>query len=84
MTLAEQCNLIRSREDLVAFIRALNKDLRDNPDSWENPTLDQFLEALGAWIADMDGYYINQGKAVPERVDWKIAGEMLMAASMYE
>lgn len=84
MTLAEHNNSIRSREDFVAFVKALSKDLRDNPASWENANLERYLEALGAWVEDMDGYYINQGKPVPPQPDWKVAADMLMAAKMYE
>jgi len=84
MMLAESSNLIRSREDFVEFIKALTKDLRENPASWENATLDRFLEALGAWVEDMDGYYLNKGKPVPQQPDWKVAADMLMAAKTYE
>ena len=84
MTLAEQCNSIRSREDLVEFVKALRKDLRDNPGSWENSNLDRYLEALGAWVGDMDGYYLNRDQQVPQHPDWKIVGDTLMAAKLYE
>lgn len=84
MTLAEQTASVHSREDFVAFVQALSKDLRDNPATWENDSLERFLEALGAWVEDMDGYYINQGKPVPQQPDWKVAADMLMAATMYE
>lgn len=84
MTLAEHNDSIRSREDFVAFVKALSKDLHNNPASWENASLERFLEALGAWVEDMDGYYINQGKPVPQQPDWKVAADMLMAAKMYE
>ena len=84
MTLAEHNNSIRSREDFVAFVKALSKDLRDNPVTWENANLERFLEALSAWVEDMDGYYINQDKPVPQQPDWKVAADMLMAAKMYE
>jgi hypothetical protein len=84
MTLAEHNNSIRSREDFVAFVKALSKDLRDNPSSWENSNLERFLAALAAWVDDIDGYYLNQGKTVPQQPDWKVVGDMLMAAKMYE
>jgi len=84
MTLDEYNNSIRSREDLIAFINALRKDFRENPVSWENGTLERFLEAVGAWVNDMDGYYTNQGKSVPQQPDWKFVGDMLMAAKVYE
>ena len=84
MTLAEHINSIRLREDFVGFAKALSKDLHDNPESWENATLERFLEAVGPWVEDMDGYYINQGKPVPLQPDWKVMGDILMAAKMYE
>ncbi len=84
MTLNEHHNAIRSREDFVTFVNALSQDLRTNKESWENGTLERFLEALGAWVEDMDGYYINQGKPVPQQPDWKVLGDILLAAKMYE
>lgn len=84
MTLAQHNNSIRSREDFVAFVKALRKDLCDNPTTWENTDLGRFLEALAAWVEDMDGFYSNQGKPVPQQPDWQIASDMLMAAKMYE
>lgn len=84
MSIPEQANSIRSREDFVAFVRALSKDFKDNPQSWENDNLYRFLEALGAWVEDMDGYYRNQGKPAPQQLDWKTFGDMLMAAKVYE
>ncbi|MBI5386520.1 MAG: hypothetical protein HZA90_17765 [Verrucomicrobia bacterium] len=84
MTLTEHNNSIRSREDFVAFVKALRNDLHDNPATWENSNLERFLEALAAWVEDMDGYYTDQGKPVPQQPDWKVAADMLMAAKMYE
>lgn len=77
-------NSIRSREDFVAFAHALSKDLKDHPESWENNDLPHFLEALRAWVADMDGYFLNQGRPVPQQLDWKTFADILMAAKMYE
>jgi len=83
MGLIDQCNSVRSREDFVAFATALAKDFRDNRDSWENASLDRFLEALAGWVNDMDGHYINKGVSPPQS-DWNVLAEMLMAAKMYE
>ena len=84
MTRVEQCDSVESRPDFVAFVRALRQDLKRNPEGWENNTLDLFLEALGAWAEDMDGYYLNQGKPVPTLPDCKLLASMLMGATMYE
>ena len=84
MSIPDKNNSIRSREDFVAFVHAFSKDCKDNPESWENNDLPRFLEALGAWVQDMEGYYLNQGKPVPQQLDWKAFADMLMAAKMYE
>ncbi len=75
---------VGSKQEFVAFIREMNDDLRRCPDQWENPTLDRYLEAMAAWVEDMDGYYLNRGEAVPQQPTWKVLADILMAAKMYE
>jgi hypothetical protein len=82
--LEEAVQQVRSRADLATFIGALLADLRERPDEWENRDLNDFLEALKAWILDMDGYYQNIGEKMPEQPGWKIIGQMLLAARIYE
>jgi hypothetical protein len=84
MELHERVERIRSREELVDFIHALRADLLARPDEWENPTLERFLEALAAWTGSMDAAYQNTGREVPDQPSWKVLGDMLMAAKMYE
>lgn len=82
--LHEQVAEIQTRADLVAFVEALRADLKANPKKWENATLDTFLGALASWTEDMDGYYRNHGREVPQTPTWKTVGEMLAAARIYE
>lgn len=82
--LSTQLEAVRTRSDLVQFIRILMMDLQEHPGDWENPDLARYLGALAAWIDDMDGYFKNQNLPIPEQVDWKLFGEMLMAAKHYE
>ena len=84
MTLTELNNSIRSREDFITFVHALCKDRNDNPQFWENNDLGSYLEALCGWVEDMDGYYTNQGKPAPQQPDWKVLGDILLAARTYE
>lgn len=81
---AELVNKIKNREDFLVFIEALLKDRIHNASSWENPDMESYLEALGRWVEDMDGYYINTGQEVPKNVDWKVFADILMAAKVYE
>jgi hypothetical protein len=75
---------IKSKADLVEFVRALGDDLRERPEAWENATLERYLSALASWLEDSDGYYQNQGRPVPESPSWRDVADMLMAAKMYE
>lgn len=51
--------------------------LEENPASWENPTLDRYLDAMAAWLED-------SGKAHDRPPSWELFIEMLEAAKIYE
>ena len=68
---------ISSREDFVCFVRDLLQGYRHKPDAWENRDLETYLEAIAAWVEDMDGYYGNRGEPVPPQPSWKLFGEVL-------
>lgn len=75
---------VNSKESFLKFISALIKDYQNNQTEWENVTIDNYLDALAAWTADMDGYYKHMKTPIPENIDWKLFAHMLMAASVYE
>lgn len=75
---------IDSKERLADFVAALAKDLRENAIEWENVSLDRFLDAMEAWIRDMDGYYKNTDQPVPETPTWRTFADILLAARVYE
>ena len=84
MELNQRVNKIKTRQDLGQFVGALRADLAANPERWENPTLDRFLEAMEAWIEGMENYYRNTSQSPAEPPTWKTFGDILMAATMYE
>src|SRR5262245_43645736 len=84
MNLHEQIALVDSKQALAIFVESLRDDLRHNPASWENSTLERFLGALASWIEDSDGYYRNRGESVPTAPSWRNVAEMLAAARIYE
>jgi hypothetical protein len=55
-----------------------------NPEGWENPSLERFLDAVAAWTHDMDGYYQNLGQPMPGDVEWGVFAQILLAARIYE
>ncbi|MEH7356242.1 hypothetical protein V7150_22260 [Neobacillus drentensis] len=84
MELYEKVENVNSREDLIEFINHLRMDLQTNKDEWENITLEDFLEAMEAWVNDMEGYYSNSNQSVPKQPSWKTIADILYASSMYE
>jgi len=84
MELHEKVANVKSRDDLVAFVEDLCSDLRANPATWENATLERYLSAFASWLEDSDGYYLNRGLEPPTNPSWRNVADMLMAAKMYE
>lgn len=75
---------VGSRQDFINFVEYLNADYRERRDEWENNNLEAFLGGLSGFANDMDGFYKNMGETVDvETVTWRIAAQMLLAASVY-
>lgn len=83
-TLEEYVEKIQSRNDFVKFTRALLKNFKEHPEQWENDNLALYLDALAAWVEDMEGYYHNKGEPVPNEPTWMVLGQILVAAKIYE
>ncbi|WP_406858744.1 hypothetical protein ABZO31_00100 [Streptomyces sp. HUAS MG47] len=75
---------VRSRHELVTFVRELHEDYLRRGGEWENQTLDDFLEALATWMHDSPGWYRNVGQELPEGGDWTFLARALQAATIYE
>ncbi len=80
----KEINKIKSKSDFLNFLQLYIKDFKENKDSWENKTIDTFLEGMESWVEDMEGYYINMNMSVPENIDWKTFADILYASKMYE
>ncbi|NUO84174.1 hypothetical protein HUU05_29225 [candidate division KSB1 bacterium] len=84
MKLPEKVATIQTRKDFISFVHLLIQDLRENHTEWENRDLESFLEAITAWVEDMEGYYQNKGLPLPRQPDWNLFGQILLAAKIYE
>jgi hypothetical protein len=75
-------NTVTSREEFVSFVKLMRNDLAADPDDWENITLDDFLEALSAWVNDSERYFSSE---TPQpHLSWRNVAQILLAASAYE
>ncbi len=77
---------IKSKEQFINFLKQLSKDFSDNPDSWSNGNLPEFLSAMQSWAEDMDGYYENLkiSDINMSNGSWRIFADILVAAKNYE
>lgn len=75
---------IMSPQAFVDFLTLLRADFHENGTQWKNRNLSDYLEAMQAWTADMEGYYMNTGQPIPDNVPWHILADILRAARIYE
>lgn len=75
---------IKNRQDLSEFLIEIADRVRSGSLEWENSDPVTYLEALSAWISDMDGYLQNRGEGVPANPTWQMIARIIVAASMYE
>ena len=57
---------------------------KNDPESWTNGDLQSYLEALSAWVDNIEQFYINTKQPIPKHISWKVLADILMAAKMYE
>ena len=69
---------------LASFLNAAADDLVEDPDDWENVTLENFLRAWAAWLEGSPGYYENRSEEFPEQPSWSQIAGMVLAAKIYE
>ena len=84
MDMQSQINRISSREDLVRFIDEMRSTYKRNGGGWNNKDLPSYLEAMSAWVDDMDGYFENINETLPDEPTWKMFAQILAASIVYE
>lgn len=76
---------MNTRDDLVQFIYALQDQIKEHPESWDNKDLHTYLGALAAFLNDAHGYYRNAKLNVDADVpSWRLLADCLQAASVYD
>lgn len=73
-----------TRANLSGFLEQLADSYIEQPEKWENNSIEDFLRAWSAWLTDMDGYFKNRGEEVPTEPSWQLIAQMLLAARIYE
>lgn len=68
---------MKTHVDAVKVIRRLCCEVKTTPESWENLTLDRYLDAMAAWLEASE----KKGDVAPS---WDLFIQMLEAAKIYE
>lgn len=76
---------VTDRQTFIQFLDLLRQDFLDNPESWESKTIPDFLEALGAYTEDIQGYYDNMKLNInADRPEWSTFADIFKGAKIYE
>ena len=75
---------VRTKADLAAFLDELAVRVHDDPDGIENVALDRFIEAAGAWVSSMDGYFEHRERSLDDVPRWELIASIFAAALIYE
>ena len=66
---------IESRQQLIDLIFRLLDE--NDATEWENETAHSFLQALGAWLNDAEGFYRNNKEARdPDDASWQLFADV--------
>jgi predicted transcriptional regulator len=74
MDIYEIADKISNQEEFHSFMKALIKDLENNPTEWENNNLKSFLNGIEGYCFDKQ--YVE--------LKWSTIAEILLAAKVYE
>jgi hypothetical protein len=72
---------VTNREELARYVERLSAEFRQDGATWENRSLDRFLDALGACIRD---HGRAAGAAENTPAEWGFIAFVLGAATVYE
>ena len=75
-------NKVTDKESFLKFMKALINDYRNNPDEWENDTIDYYLDAIMAWIVDFSSCKRNDIDW--DKIDYSVIAELFLAGKIYE
>ncbi|WP_425503989.1 DUF7660 family protein [Rhodococcus triatomae] len=76
-------DLVNSRESFVELVRNISADVARDSGAFENVSTADYLEALAAWVEDMDGRSHRFNEPAPGP-DWRFFAMSLVAALDYE
>lgn len=76
---------VTDRQTFIEFLNLLHKDCLENPKTWKNKTLPDFLESLSSYCEDIQGYFDNTKQDInADKADWSTFADIFKGAKIYE
>lgn len=76
---------IKSKGDFINFLENLIRDFRTNGDKWENKSINDYLEAMKAFLSSVEGFKKNiKPDLETESINWELIADAFLAARIYE
>jgi hypothetical protein len=76
---------IVDRQSFISFLESLHSEYLLTGNTWKNPDLGRFLEAMAAYAEDIQGYYDNTNQDInADLPSWKVFADILRGATIYE
>ncbi len=76
---------VNNRDSFIQLLKLMQADLQQNKEDWENNKLESFLEAMGRYAEDIQGYYdFNKQNINADVPSWKVFADIMRGAIVYE
>ena len=83
--LYEKAENVKTKEDLIEFVKLLEKDFIENKKKWENCTVDGYLESISAWTEDTEKFFLSDKEnKIAKNIPWGIFAQLLHSGKIYE
>ena len=74
----ETIDKIKNKNDFLNFVK-------ESVISYDNQDcLNDYLESIMSWVEDMEGFYKNTGKKIPDSIDWSFIATLFYVGKIYE
>ena len=75
-------NEVSDKETFLRFVKILVDDYRENSQEWEHNSIDEYLDAMAAWVNDFSKCENNDMDW--KKIDYSIIARILYMGKMYE
>ena len=73
---------VTDKESLLHFMKMLINDYRENSQEWEHDSIDEYLDAMTAWVNDFSKCQYNDIDW--NKIDYSVIARILYMGKIYE